>query len=158
MAKTFKSINDFSVYINKCLKVCMSDIGREVKDELQDYVMKNWYNEHTPTLYNRTYEFVESATFQVMMTSNKKIYCEVFFDPDKIKAMYDQDSFFNKHMSLGGEDITESLVGWIENGQKSSVYSYDGIQMIESTREWCRGNYVKLLKEAMFKRYGIRLQ
>jgi len=157
MAKTFKNLNQLNKYINKLLKKAMDDVGLEVAKELGDYVFKNWYQARgNPSDYNRTFELLESVKFQTMV-SQGKIFTEVFFDPDLINPMYDEYSSWNQHMSLSQEDITESIVGWIEYGQSSKLYSYDGIHMVENVREWCKKRYRSLLIKEM-KKFGVKLE
>lgn len=157
MAKTFKNLDQLNKHINKLLKKAMDDVGLEVTKELGDYVFKNWYlAKGTPNDYNRTFNFINSVTFQTMV-ANGKVFTEVFFNPDLIKPMYDEYSSWNQHMSLSQKDVSESVVGWIEYGQNSHLHSYEGIHMVENVREWCKKNYRRLLIDSM-KKQGIKLE
>lgn len=157
MARTFKNLSQLNNHINKTLKRAMDGVGKEVSKELGDYVFKNWYLARgNPNDYNRTFEFLDSVTFQTMVARGK-VFVEVFFDPDLIKPMYDEYSSWNQHMSLSQKDVSESIVGWIEYGQNSHLYSYKGIHMVENVREWCKKEYRSLLIKEMNK-LGIKLE
>ena len=157
MAKTFKNLNQINNHVNKILKTSMDEVGKQVAKELGDYVFKNWYQARgTPKDYNRTFQLLESVSFQAMV-SQGKVSTEVFFDPDLIDSMYDEYSSWNQHMSLSQEDMTENIVGWIEKGQNSSLYSYKGIHMVENVRNWAKTNYRKILIKEM-KKNGINLK
>ena len=155
--KKIRNLGQLELYVNKRLEKAMDEVGDEVAKELGDYVFKNWYQARgNPKDYNRTFQFLESVTFQTMFARGK-FFTEVFFDPDLIDAMYDEYSSWNQHMSVRKEDVTEDIVGWIEYGQNSPLYSYDGIHMVENVREWCKKRYREMLKEKMASQ-GINLR
>lgn len=154
--KKFKNLSDYYDYIDKSLKKAMKDIGEEVKLELQDYIWENWYKTYNPKEYERTFDFLNCVTFNVGK-SNGKYVAIVYYDTSKIKAEYNEYSYWNNHMSLSGEDVSEYIPRWIEKGQKSHVYSYNGVEPIRNIVKWCEENYKEKLKSYL-NGYGLKIQ
>lgn len=157
MAKTFRNLNDLNSYVEDKLRGAMDKVGDQTAKELGDYVFKYWYKANgKPKDYNRTFEFLNSIEFKTTV-SGGVIATKVFFNDKLIKPMHDEYSSWNQHMSLTGADVSGNIVGWIEHGQTSKAYSYDGIHMVKNVKEWAKRNYRRLLILEMGK-LGIKLE
>lgn len=147
-------IKQIEKQLNKQLMQAMDRVGHKVMLELADYVWENWYMKNNPTEYNRTFEFLESITKTKARFINGVCEVQVYFDNNKIKPYYDEDSMWNQHMSLSHKDVSNAIVGWIEWGNNPSgstkiPYEYEGIHMIENMVKWLKTEYIKLLKEEL---------
>jgi hypothetical protein len=134
-------------FIQKDMKPILSAIAEEIKKMLHDYVQTYWYNDHTPKNYHRTYEFINSLTVDKVQTVGDRQEVFIFFDPNKIGAYQTELGQWNQHLDIYGiESAAEAIALWIEEGQDSPLYSYEGIHMVESTELTLRENN-KLAKD-----------
>lgn len=138
--KTFNNLNKLFSHINKQIEKSMTGVGEEARKILSDYMEREWYNSYSPSNYERSWELLNS----ISVSSPKKIsntwQVEIYFDTTKIHPYSTPDGEWNKHMSLNGDtsyngkSISEWLIEWIEYGQNSPIYSWDGVHMISYTK------------------------
>ena len=135
--KKFSSLFAYYDYVDKQLKFCMNEIFIQLKNEMKDYLFQNWYKKYTPTQYNRTFNLLDSITFKLEKQGNASYVVKVGYDTDLIHAEYDEYSFFNQHMSMGGEDVSDIVPYYIEKGNgKNPYFMYKGIGVLEYMREY----------------------
>lgn len=169
--RMFNRVKDLKNSLENILYEALWDIGNQVRDELKNNLMNEWYNRpeyKDEGRYQRTYQLYDSITAKLTQQKNGKSKVEVFYDLDKIEAMQ-TSGFFNAHMSLdysdsyAGKPIAYWLVLWIENGvQPRYDGTYIGNQPIQGkhilqmTAKWLENNIDKIVIK-VFKRYGLTL-
>lgn len=138
---SFTSIDTMLNYLNRNISIVLQDVGKDVEKIIHDYIMKEWYNEHTPHEYIRTYDMINSLRVRKVQKINNGYSIELCFDTDTIHANKVGDSFWNQHMSLyrkdgsGEQNVSQAIPLWIEEGNnpnsKNPVYEYKGIGMMD---------------------------
>lgn len=141
-------------------KYAMLYVGDTVKRVLIDSINRMWYSRSNPEYYQRTMDVLNSITVENVSVNKNQYNARIYFDEDKIN-MVEVPGGWNQHMSLNkdtsyeGQSIAEWTVFWMEFGQNSPVYSYEGGGHITATREYAEGEAVYLIEEALQK-VGIR--
>jgi hypothetical protein len=140
-------IHDIHFHINANLTPILQQVAEDIKKMLHDYVNTYWYGAHSPTNYQRTFEFINSLTVDNVQTTGDRKEVFIYFDPAKIGAYQTELGQWNQHLDVYGiESAAEAIALWIEEGQDSPLYSYDGIHQIEQTELALRQNN-KLAKD-----------
>jgi hypothetical protein len=140
-----------------------TELGGSIKMLLHKYVAKNWYSAMKPTSYERTFQFIDSLSVDIKPNERQGYDILVFFDSDKIDSIERDSGQWNAHMSVdgstsyGGKSIGDLLVEFIEFGQYSPLYSYDGIHMIENTKKRLKTkkDHIKIINRVL-RRYGFK--
>lgn len=144
-------------HLDKTVEKSMWKIGEEIKEVLKFNVQQHWYNNYTPSAYDRTFQVLDSIKVKNVNKILNGYQVEIGFDYDMIAPASSINGNWDNHMSLDGstsyegKSIGELLVGWMDKGQHSSVFSYTGVNFIEDTREWSKEEVVHLLKEQLEK-------
>lgn len=106
-----------------------------VRNLLMDTVYSNTNYE-----YERTMDLYNSVTVNTIRDGSTHVSFEVFIDSSKIDANPVEDSKWNQHMSMDGEDVSEELPVWIEEGFDSPYYQRKPAEyMLESFAEMQNG-------------------
>ena len=66
MARTFTSIVELQGAMEQCCTVAIQNACEILLAELQRLIRSEFYDQYTPTMYNRTYQFLESATKEMV--------------------------------------------------------------------------------------------
>ncbi len=150
--KTFKSISEALAYLETNVVFSLEQIGEEIKGVLRQHLMVDWYSAFTPTRYERTYQLIDSLSVKKAVKVGKGYQVEIFFDPDKITPIpASQPGYFPAHMNItngassyNGMSYGELLPYWVEEGQHSSIRPYEGVHMVQNTKDWvCEDHYLK---------------
>lgn len=130
--RKFKTLNEYFNYIEKQLKVCIKEIAEQYKNEFADYVFTHWYKARTPEEYNRTFEMLDSISYE-MNFKGGKVSARLYMDTSKIHAEYDEYSLWNQHMSISQNDVSDIIPEWINygNNKPNSAFKYKGIDYID---------------------------
>lgn len=175
----FRNMEQVEAYLKTKMDLVMKLVGEKVSKVLREYVKKNWYEEHSPSSYFRTMDFLNSITVGNVTSVGNSYQVEIYFDPDKIEPMmwqeyanptvhdeFDRSSYknqyFNAHMSLGGSEtwqgkpISEQLPFWLEYGQNSRVHAYGGGHFVRDTKKFLEEtNYHLKEIQKLLKTHGI---
>jgi len=152
----FKDLNSLLNYIEANIPVNLEKIGEEVKNILKDNIEKLWYGRnYTPTNYTRTREYINS----LQCSNAKKIgggyQVEIYFATDLILPHSSDNGEWGQHESIHGEDVSVAIPYYIEYGNNSSLFSYDGVQPVQHTKEWLNdADYVKKRMRELLSGYG----
>lgn len=145
--------------INEILKDCLKEIALEAGKELQQYVQKEWYEAHSPEMYKRTYQLLNSITNTDIRQKGSGFEIEVGFDKSSIIPNFLGGDLWNEHMSFNGEPFVSGLIETIEEGNLSPYsppYARNGIHMLENTAFWLAQNLPRIAKK-VFAKYGMYL-
>lgn len=157
---SFSNIHDLMKHVKKVTRYPMEQVAYKVEEILKDYIMREWYSRMEPLDYSRTYEFINSLTISPTKEISDGWNIEIYFDPSKIHAMpADEDRSWNKHMSVSGEDVSENIMFYIEYGNNSPLYKYEGIHMVKNTIEYCKTNKIPI-KEMIneLRKHGFQVK
>lgn len=138
MAKTFNTIEELMIYLQKQIPIGLEKIGEEVKEILRNNVQELWYDRpFTPTYYSRTMEYINCIQCsKVKNIGNGKYEVEIYFDTNLIQPHINSNGEWNQHANIDGEDVSAQIPYYIEEGNNSSIYSYQGVHPVENTKEW----------------------
>ena len=115
-------VEDLELYISECLSKAVDEAAGEALDFLKDYIVTNWYNTYDPKAYERTREFLESASkTETTMNNKNEIVCMLYFDTSKIYPRYFGPWKLNQHASFSGKDVSKSIPAWIERGNPNII-------------------------------------
>lgn len=135
--KSFKDLNSLFRYINKNVSKSLEQVGLEVEEIIKDYIMENLYNEYSPTSYTRSFDFINSLRIsKVTPSSNGGYEVKLYFDTDAIHPRdADGENRWSGHQSItNGEDVSELIPLWIEEGVTGSLWDRDGIHSMWHTK------------------------
>jgi hypothetical protein len=108
----------------------MKKVGEDIKKILTEYIMVNWYAAYHPMNYIRTYEIIDAITVADVVENANGKEVAIYFDGSKIHGEERPDGEWNAHMSVTGQTVGDAVVGWMNFGQASPIYSYSGIDFI----------------------------
>jgi len=154
MAKTFNTIEELMIYLQKQIPVSLEAIGEEVKKILRDNVQQLWYDRpFTPTHYTRSMEYINSIVCsKATKISNGQYRVEIYFATDLIQPYMSPNGEWNQHASIYGEDVSAQIPYYIEEGNNSPLFEYQGVHPVKITKEWIEDN--DYLRKRMIKFLG----
>lgn len=138
MVKQFKNLDEVWSYIEKNIVINLEQIGKEVRDLLYKNVDTLWYGRgYTPTHYTRTRQLIDSITVSKARKTTDGYEVLIYFDSDKIEPLSPGNpGEWTRHKSI----VTDTpsavyLPLWIEKGQNSPLFSYEGVHAVEKTKQ-----------------------
>lgn len=163
---TAKNQAEFEAIANMVLKQAVDEITKITLEEITNFVREKWYINspaRTSGEYERTEQFLESFKREEVGKFVNTYVSMVYSDPNEMVSMYNDESIFNWHQSFDGSDsyngtsIPEWLILWIEDGQSSPRYPYNGIHMYKETNTWLKRNLYRIMRQ-VFKKYGMTIK
>ena len=133
MARTFTSIVELQGAMEQCCTVAIQNACEILLAELQRLIRSEFYDQYTPTMYNRTYQFLESATKE-MMTD---LCGRVFMDAGRMNYL---EPRWTGEVQL--EAANNSIHGGIH---------VNGGRYWDSFMEYCNANALNILKQELRK-------
>ena len=133
MARTFTSIVELQGAMEQCCTVAIQNACEILLAELQRLIRSEFYDQYTPTMYNRTYQFLESATKE-MMTD---LCGRVFMDAGRM-------NYLEPHWT--GEVQLEAANEGLHGGYIKREGRY-----WDSFMEYCNANALNILKQELRK-------
>lgn len=134
---TFTTISALNQYIKNVVKQSIQTIAEDVREEVYEEVSDKLLNNHSGGngyyAYQHTFEVLESICEPKVKYVNNTVEVEIYYDTDKIQPHYVDNSFWNQHMSITGEDVSEILPLWLEEGTTGGLYPREGWGII---KEW----------------------
>jgi hypothetical protein len=137
--KQFTTWDSLFKYLEEQVEVNIQKIGEEIKGVLRNNVRLLWYErDFTPQYYTRTYELIDSITCRKAKKTAIGTYeVEIYFDTDKINPYPSENGEWSKHESItDGSNVSQYIPQYIEEGQNSSIYSYEGVHPVRETVDW----------------------
>lgn len=138
MAKVFTTIVELQNYMESSCEKAIQNVAKVVRDKLEQFIRKDFYEMYKPLFYDRTYMFMKSPKYN-MLNKNS---AEVFIDTDVMH-----------YLGISGEDVAQ-LASYGFHGIidifRPGFYWTDFI-------EWCDNNVPTLMKEELQKQ-GIQVK
>ena len=138
MAKVFTTIVELQNYMESSCEKAIQNVAKVVRDKLEQFIRKDFYEMCKPLFYDRTYMFMKSPKYN-MLNKNS---AEVFIDTDVMH-----------YLGISGEDVAQ-LASYGFHGIidifRPGFYWTDFI-------EWCDNNVPTLMKEELQKQ-GIQVK
>lgn len=170
MSYVVTNYEQLKMMINLLIQNCLKEIAKETEDYLRKFVEKNWYNAYSPTMYDRTYDLLNSITRTSVQTMGNSFNISIYFDTDKIKPddrmgtlnLYLSDFWgteWNAHMSFDKREFTSGLIETLEFGNPSPYspsYAEQGISMLEKTTLWLKYELPNIAKR-VFAKHGMNV-
>ncbi len=133
-----RSFSQLDQVLNQNIALLVKEIGEHIKDMLRKNVDELWYKRgYTPTHYTRTFQLINSITVTDVKKVPEGYQVVIFFDPDKIHPHPPaKPREWPRHQSVtDGADVSFYIPWWVEFGQKSPLFSYEGVHAMEKTKE-----------------------
>jgi predicted metalloprotease with PDZ domain len=144
----------FINYINKTIRAVLNEIAKETTDELMNIVWTDWYMANGPSdYYHATGQLLDSVVSSKVKKSGSGYKVDIYMDSRKLKPNYLVNTF-SEHMGFDGRPFTSSLIEVIEEGNPSSIYSHEGIEMFKKTSDWLEKELPRIAS-VVFARYGF---
>lgn len=143
------------------LKYCAGRAEMMLKRLLEERL----YKACTPSMYDRTYELLDSISHsEVIKLNNDTYYVEIYYDTDKIRSYPRKENGlftykWGQHTSFDGEDVSMWIPKWIEEGTPNNkFYQHEGTNSVEDTKKWLEKEYNRLFRIALKQKYGNNIQ
>jgi hypothetical protein len=158
----FKNLNALFKYMEKTQPIDLEKLGNEIKGWLRNNVRVLWYERsYTPKFYERTFELIESITCsKAKKIGNGEYQVKIYFDTDKINPYSGENGMWSQHQSItNGADVSSFIPLWIEEGQNSSIFSYEGVHPVRITKEEIKeDDYIKTRLKELLEHRGYRVE
>ena len=133
MARTFTSIVELQGAMEQCCTIAIQNACEILLAELQRLIRSEFYAQYIPKMYNRTYQFLESATKE-MVTD---LCGRVFMDAGRM-------NYLEPHWT--GEVQLEAANNSVHGG-----IPVNGGRYWDSFMEYCNANALNILKQELRK-------
>jgi len=152
----FKDLNSLLKYIELNIPINLNKIGEEVKSILRENVEKLWYGRsYTPTQYARTMEYINSIQYSKAKKVGSGYQVEIYFASDLILPHPSNNGEWGQHESVYGEDVSAAIPYYIEYGNNSPLFNYEGVRPVGVTRDWLNDtDYIKKRMRELLSNYG----
>ena len=134
--RTVYSEKDIDYVMGLTAKASLQYMAEMTAELLYYYTVNDFYSKREPKNYNRTFELLDSITVSPQGENGS----EVYFDINKIHGHRTGKGTWNQHMSTPTRDeptvrnVRKFIPIMAEEGNGgSSMYSYEGGHMMEST-------------------------
>lgn len=145
--KTYESL--MAGLTDTIVKPAVMLTAENVKKTLKNNLSSLWYNTSNPQEYIRTYDIIKSISVSEIKKNGKTSYeAKVFFDDNLIMQIPSLGGDWSSHMGMptignsksgaveyGGLSISQWVPIWLDQGQNSSIYSYDGVEYVKATMD-----------------------
>lgn len=154
---TLIEIENLQDVITQYLEVAVDQATEIALNYLCNYINDNWYETYTPRSYERTYDFLASATkLEAYVTQKGKVVAGLYFDTNKI-IPEKREKGFNAHMSNSGVSTADSIPYFIEYtndffGRRK--VSKNGLRSMEKTIEMLEKNFPSMVQKEL-KKLGL---
>lgn len=152
--------------INMTIQQALNFAADEAIRFLKKYIENYWYKHYADSqYYNRQFDLLHSAVKSKVRKVGNGYEIEVYLDPGLLNSEERPDGEFNARMSMNhaetwkGMYISEAIVMFIEQGFHipfANNKKFEGIHMIEKTREWLVDEIDGIFNVA-FKKAGFQL-
>lgn len=156
-------VDGLRLYLTECMQDAVDEAAKKALDYLTDYIEKNWYDKYDPIRYQRTRDFLKSAsktetTITRKSGKNDEIICMLYFDTSKIYPRYFGEGHLNQHVSFSGESVVEMIPRWIERGNRGLI-GRDGraLGSMEATIKMLEKNFHKMVAKEL-KNQGLNIK
>lgn len=162
----FKSIKELNKYIErKYIEEFIKKIGKEVYNILYNEVRVEWYQRNgidwEPKDYERTFQLLNSITCSPVFRNGNEYLVKIYYDTDKIQPMFGtEDKPWTRHMSIiNHKDVSEAIPYYIEYGNNSPIYEYQGVHPVKNTLEQLDEDKHLLTRfKELFELKGIKVE
>lgn len=158
--RDFKDFKSLFAYIEATLPINLEIIGEEVKNILKDNIENLWYGRsYTPTSYTRTMEYLNSVQCSKARKVGGGYEIEIYFATDLILPHSYDNGEWPQHQSItDGEDVSAAIPSYIEYGNNSSLFSYEGVRPVGVTKDWLNDtDYVNKRIISLLGSYGFKV-
>lgn len=145
----------------KSVKDELNKIGKETVAKLKEYTKKYWYDNYSPSDYQRTYSFLKTIKYRIFPATPR---VAIFYDFRLLEHSVNKDGW-GAHVGFNGKYFNEGLVEFIENGNfysgnkgLSPRAGKGGSGAIEKTEKWLQEYLDEEVKRRLELTIGARLR
>ena len=82
----FKSIDQLETYIKSLISTALKNISQKLSEDLKEIINKEYYDKYpSPKLYQRTYQFLKSATSSEVSMVGNMVSVNIYVDYESLK-------------------------------------------------------------------------
>lgn len=150
-------IDSLQDVIVQYLEVAVDQAMETALNYLCKYINDNWYENYTPILYKRTYDFLASATkLDAYVTQQGTVVAGLYFDTNKI-IPEKREKGLNAHMDDGGISTAESipyLIEYTNDFRGRRTVPKNGLRSMEKTIKMLEKNFPNMVQKEL-KKLGL---
>ena len=136
--KTFKNLNELNDYLGKIVEEEIKKIGNETKKALQAEIKAKFYgrpgyhpNQEETNWYTRTWELLNCIDTEFKRIGKNEFQVRVFYNTDLMNTYPAEPGKWSSHQSITtGTDSRLMFPAWLEWGQNSPLYSWEGMNIV----------------------------
>lgn len=143
--KNITNLSELAIYtqsLTNAFSEYMAQLGMEF---MRDYIIERVYMDNalsggsSPTSYDRTGDFFNAIT----ITQSSKGNWSVGIDGRKINVSPADEgtSDWGQHAGIHGEAVAGAMAEFIDQGNDSTIYSYQGIEYVKATEDYLNNIY-----------------
>jgi hypothetical protein len=119
--KTFTSVVELQLFVNDKIKKAIMSASRIITEQLRNIIDVQYYNdpEFYPNIYKRTFQFLDSATYELLGSNMAQIGIDTDsmhyynnFDPDAVIDMAAQSQHGSPLYQTSTEDFWTTFTRW----------------------------------------------
>lgn len=76
MARAFTSISQIEGFLNKAIETAVKNSCERLSKKLKEFISTEYYDQYNPKEYIRTYQFLNSATTEMLTKNSGRIYMD----------------------------------------------------------------------------------
>jgi len=153
--------DDLEVYLKECIRQAVDNAAKDAVLFLVQYIMDHWYAKYSPREYERTFDFVRSASKTDTTFSGRggnSVVCMLYFDTSKIIPRYYGPEYLNPHASKLGTSTAPIIPKLIEQG----AWFYgrgrtEGLGSMEATIAMLEKDFPKMVQKEL-KKMGLKVK
>lgn len=136
--KACKNLTEVNNYLGKIVEQEIMKFAEEIKKALRSELKAKFYgregysqNDAGTQWYTRTWELIECISVRPLKKDGNVYSTEIFYDTDKMNTYDAANGEWSKHQSITtGTDVRLMLPFWVEFGQDSPLYSWEGFNIV----------------------------
>lgn len=150
-SKLFRTPVELKNYMQVLCDKAIQNASNRLLDELQKYIVDDYYNQYKPIYYNRTEKFYESAIAQMLSNSTVSIGIDDLFIDYQYPARY------NNIDGTGGHWTGEDQVQFASRGYHGTTAIKTEGRFWSDFEKYCKMNAIIILKEEL-KKVGLKVK
>ena len=98
-----------------------------------------------PVMYDRTYELLRAVSIDNVNVGHSQATFEIIIDPNKMGLYPSTKDSWGKHQGLSGQDFREGLIGVLDQGSSSPMYSHPAHGFFDKAESGLESKIVKAM-------------
>lgn len=124
------------------------EVFKVCEKALRDSIMETVYSGKSIS-YTRTGEFLNAVKVKNVSVGHSQAEFEITIDATMMGMSPPSAGKFGSHMSFKGDDVRDSLAGWLNDGTNGTYYSHPAHGFFEKAESGLESKIVKAMASAL---------